>query len=269
MSDDVNTGVVSDHSQEPVPVDKSVDRPGWKPKPERRFSKESKAAKRRAQDAARAAVDAGERLKRGVAPTAEMLAQADPEALAAHLRAPLGVERFNRVDGDRQPINTIGRPLEYTEEEANDLLAWIQEGKSLNSWLQLNLRKASTVYRWMSRVPSFREKYALALEDRADTLVDQMLDLADALTEGGRSPTMEQVKAVDLQISTRKWCAERMRPSKWALLADRQPAQSITFNISTGRRTTDAAPLTIEQGTAGDPMPLLPQVTAQVEPASD
>lgn len=273
-------GVVSDHQREqaltgerPLTVPQfvadggpespaeavSVKKPG-KPRPGGRS--ESKAARQERLERVKSAVLAAEHLKAGEAPPKEQLEKADPETLAAEVRQLLVKVNRKREAGHR--TGGIGRPCEYSEDEVIELLEWVQDGKSLRAWCEQSGRAIGTIYRWMQERPSFKEAYARAVEDRADTLVDELIDIAD-----GRMVTLEDIKAAELRINTRKWCAERMRPQKWALQTERQPAQQITFNISTGRRIAESQPLTIEQGQSGQLTVAQPALIASSEPSSD
>lgn len=140
----------------------------------------------------------------------------------------------------------MGRPSEYTPEQADSLCAWIAEGRSAKSWCRQNGRALVTVYRWLREHADFRARYAHAHEDRADSLADELVDLADGVAEG----TLEQVAAARLRIDTRKWVAAKMRPGKWGEQVSNTPKTSVTFNIgvrshSVGR-TFDANALTVQ-----------------------
>lgn len=126
-----------------------------------------------------------------------------------------------------------GRPSDYTDAEADTICAWIQSGKSLNSYCKQHGRKASTIYGWMRESVYFRDNYAQAHEDRADTLVEDMLDIADA-TE--KAVDIIQVMAGKLRIETRKWIAERMRPTKYGNKVTVDHAATVTFNLGVPQR---------------------------------
>jgi hypothetical protein len=70
-----------------------------------------------------------------------------------------------------------------------------------------------TVYRWMREYARFQERYARAHEDRADTLTDEMLEIADAAA--GENCSIEGVAAAKLRVEARKWIASKLRPQKW------------------------------------------------------
>jgi hypothetical protein len=194
-------------------------------------------------DRTAAAVEAAAKLRAGQAPTGQQLAMADPEVLASEIRAVLGLDQaftVSEIEGgkaERTPLpptlaRQAGRPSEYTDTEGDLICQWIAEGNSLNQYSQKTGRRLFTLHRWMRAHESFRANYTRAIEERADTLVDAMLAIADNLPA---TVSMEQVKRAELQINTRKWCAERMRPSKWGLQQQVGPTQPITFNIGISR----------------------------------
>lgn len=87
---------------------------------------------------------------------------------------------------------------------------------------------ASTVFRWLSAQPAFQEQYALAREAQADTLFDEMLDIADDGSndwmadkeeEDGFRYNGDAVQRSRLRIEARKWMAGKLRPKKYS---DRQ-----------------------------------------------
>jgi hypothetical protein len=134
--------------------------------------------------------------------------------------------------GEVVPVSTyangkpIGRPLEYTPEQGAELCQWIREGKGLVSWCKKTGRAPDAVYRWLRSVPSFREAYERAQEDRGDTLADQLLELVDALPPDA---TMEQVQIAKLRLDARKWIASKLRPGKWG---DKQVVEHTGGGIS-------------------------------------
>ena len=79
----------------------------------------------------------------------------------------------------------------------------------------------------------FNSAYARAHADRADTLVDDMLEIADEL----RSATdLVEVMAAKVRIDTRKWIAERMRPDKYGTKLQVEHKAPVTFNMGIPKR---------------------------------
>jgi hypothetical protein len=130
--------------------------------------------------------------------------------------------------------SAIGRPSSYTHEEAATICAWVQKGGSLQSYCELTGRGSDAVYRWLRARADFRAAYALAHEDRADTLVDEMLKIADAAE---KATEIAEVQAARLRIDTRKWIAEKLRPKKWGQQEEQNAGRQVQINIGIPRRT--------------------------------
>jgi hypothetical protein len=158
---------------------------------------------------------------------------ADGELEAASGSAPV-VEKGKR-----------GAKSQYTVEEGLTICTWIAEGRSLRSYCRASGRSIDAIYRWLRSDSVFREQYARAHEDRADTLADELLDIADGVTSG----TNEEIQAARLRIEARKWIASKLRPSKWGEQREQVKAQNVVFNIGLPQKThsngatIDAEPL--------------------------
>lgn len=140
----------------------------------------------------------------------------------------------------------LGRPSEYTDEQADSLCAWIAEGRSANSWCRQHGRAMVTVYRWLRERDSFRARYARAHEDRADSLADQLVDLADEQEHG----TLESIAAAKLRIDTRKWVAAKLRPQRWGEAPPAAQHAAVTFNIGISRGAIHALEPTVDASPA-------------------
>ncbi len=85
----------------------------------------------------------------------------------------------------------------------------------------------TTIYRWLQEKPEFRELYVRAREDQADTLADEILEIAD----DGHNDWMERfnkdgdcvgwtvngeaVMRSKLRVESRKWVASKLKPKKY------------------------------------------------------
>ena len=99
------------------------------------------------------------------------------------------------------------------------LLADIANGASLTAALQ-RLRPSPS-YWWakdqLRRNPELRARYQEAVEDRADRLAEELLELADApipqgLDGPGKSAWVQKLR---LQVDTRKWIACKLKPRQY------------------------------------------------------
>lgn len=80
----------------------------------------------------------------------------------------------------------------------------------------------STVYRWLVAKPAFRDMYARAREDQADTLADEIVDIADEtpdiVTDDEKGVFMIDGAAIQrqrLRVDARKWVAAKLKPRKY------------------------------------------------------
>lgn len=106
-------------------------------------------------------------------------------------------------------MSKIGRPSDYSEKTAAHICAEISSGRSLRSICEdKGMPDKSTVFRWISKHPSFCDQYARAQEDRTAALAEDILEIAD---EGN----IEDVQRAKLRIDTRKWLMSKMAPKKY------------------------------------------------------
>ncbi|MGL4233887.1 MAG: hypothetical protein ACRCWJ_21205 [Casimicrobium sp.] len=119
----------------------------------------------------------------------------------------------------------------YDDDAAQHLLTWIADGNSLKSWCESDPFDSgkrfsiAVVYRWLKDNSDFSKAYAQAREDRVDTLVEEMIDIAADATDDAyiRYVDGKPVAAIDgtairraeLMIRTRQWVAEKMRPAHY------------------------------------------------------
>lgn len=106
----------------------------------------------------------------------------------------------------------IGRPSTYTPEIADEICEQIVLGKSLVAITRENIEmpNVATVYRWMREHADFCNRYARARQDQADTLADEITDIAD------NEPDPNKAR---VRVDARKWVAAKLKPKKYG---DRQ-----------------------------------------------
>lgn len=99
----------------------------------------------------------------------------------------------------------------------------LAEGKSLVSICQLDSMPSTvTVYSWLQKHEEFLNIYTRAREDQADTLADQIIDIADdgkgdvkLDKEGNEKTDAENVQRSRLRVEARKWVAAKLKPKKY------------------------------------------------------
>lgn len=123
--------------------------------------------------------------------------------------------------------NPVGRPSEYSDEVA---LLILGEIATTNKGLEEicapdEFPSARTVYRWLSSIPEFCQKYAHAKELQTEVMEAEMLEIAD----DGRNdwmkrkqgdevvdvPNPEVIGRSRLRIETRKWLMGKLKPKKY------------------------------------------------------
>ncbi|MDA8092579.1 MAG: hypothetical protein M0T84_01515 [Betaproteobacteria bacterium] len=70
----------------------------------------------------------------------------------------------------------------------------------------------ATVYRWLLVHPEFCEIYTRAREDQADTLADEIIEIADQ----SQGENMPGVQAAALRVDARKWVAAKLKPRRYS-----------------------------------------------------
>ena len=117
-----------------------------------------------------------------------------------------------------------GRPSDYTEELAADICVRLADGESLKAiCAEDQMPHRATVFRWLAAHESFRDMYARAREEQADTLADELVTIADEASVSVKHEGEEFRLALDatgvahnrLRVDTRKWVAAKLKPRKY------------------------------------------------------
>lgn len=129
----------------------------------------------------------------------------------------------------------MSRVSDYDEATAAKICARLMDGESLRSICKdEDMPARSTVHVWLAERNEFAEKYALARDRQADTIFDEILDIADDgendwLEKHGKDGENlgwrlngEAVLRSRLRVDARKWMAGKLRPKKYGekLLGD-------------------------------------------------
>ena len=124
-----------------------------------------------------------------------------------------------------EPAKT-GRPSKYTEKLADEICGRIINGEGLVKIARDDhMPDVVTVYRWIRENELFRNRYTMSREEQAETLADEMFEIAD----DGRNDWMERsndagpgfllngehIQRSKLRIETRKWIAAKLKPKKY------------------------------------------------------
>lgn len=121
----------------------------------------------------------------------------------------------------------MARPSKYTQKLADAICEQLADGNSLRTICSTQkMPNRSTVFRWLAENAIFRDQYAHAREEQADTLADEIIDIADKAVLGERvkkdsrgkvieRQTGDMVERSKLRIDARKWYAGKLKPKKY------------------------------------------------------
>lgn len=125
-------------------------------------------------------------------------------------------------------------PFPYNADIGNTICHEIAAGRSLRSiCAKPDMPSLPTVYEWLRESESFADQYARAREAQADTLAEEIQDIADDTDHDN----MGAVQKAKLQVDARKWIAAKLKPSRYS---DRQQVE-ISGTITLGDVLRDAA----------------------------
>lgn len=111
----------------------------------------------------------------------------------------------------------------YTLKIGDEICERLINGESLRKICSDEcMPNTATVCRWLAKHEAFREQYARAREAQADTLADEILDIADDgrndtyQDEDGNDRTNHEVIARSkLRVDARKWLASKLAAKKY------------------------------------------------------
>lgn len=121
-----------------------------------------------------------------------------------------------------------GRPTDYTEELAAEICARLATGDSMRTVCKEDAMPAmSSVFLWLSKHKEFSEQYAIAKEQAAEALAEEMFDIADnssndwmeAHSEDAGLAAFklngENIQRARLRVDVRKWYLSKIKPKKY------------------------------------------------------
>jgi hypothetical protein len=134
--------------------------------------------------------------------------------------------------------------MAISKQQQADILTQIADGLSLSEICRKDGMPArSKVHQFIVDDAEFRDKYARACEVRAETIFDEMFDIADDGTNDwversradGSSETVlngEHVQRSRLRIEARKWALSKMNPKKYGEKLDVDHGGQIQITIA-------------------------------------
>lgn len=125
-----------------------------------------------------------------------------------------------------QTDTPMARPSKYSPKIADAICERLISGRSLRSiCADDDMPHVVTVLRWLRERDEFRSQYALAREAQADTIVDEILEIADDARndwmerhgedDAGWSINGDHIQRSRLRVDARKWMASKLQPKKY------------------------------------------------------
>lgn len=125
-----------------------------------------------------------------------------------------------------------GKPSIFTEKMAKTICAKLMDGQSLRSiCLDPKMPSKTTIFKWLADPvhSAFNDQYVRAREEQTETLIDEIIDLADnagqplmidgiPIMKDGKPVLILDAASVNharLMVDTRKWYAGKLKPKKY------------------------------------------------------
>jgi hypothetical protein len=118
----------------------------------------------------------------------------------------------------------MGRPSLYSQQLVDEICERIALGETLRSiCLDNHIPDRITVLRWLKKYPDFRNQYAQAREDQADTFAEEIIDI-------GRTAGDAQLGR--LQMDALKWASSKIAPKKYGDKVEHEVNSTQKLNLT-------------------------------------
>lgn len=131
----------------------------------------------------------------------------------------------SKQEPEKPEAKKTGRPSGYSQEIADVICQRIADGESLRAICRdENMPAMSSVFRWLADDANsgFREQYAHAREVQAESMAEEILEIADDGTSdtykddnGNERTDQEVIGRSRLRVDARKWLLSKMLPKKY------------------------------------------------------
>jgi hypothetical protein len=117
--------------------------------------------------------------------------------------------------------------VRFNQTTADLICGRMSEGETLRQVCRDPAMPArSTVYRWLNKIPAFRDQYAQARELLVEAWADEIIDIADDgttdyVTRTGRNGTeyeavdQEHIQRSRLRVDARRWLLSKLNPGQY------------------------------------------------------
>ena len=124
----------------------------------------------------------------------------------------------------------LGRPSIKSEAICAEVLHRISEGQSLRKiGSDPELPDTRTLMRWLDSDEEFRQRYARAKEASADVMAEEIMEIADDLSDDANSRRV--------RVDARKWIASKLKPKSYGERVEAHLSGNLTLDI--GRALAD------------------------------
>jgi len=111
----------------------------------------------------------------------------------------------------------MGRPVKWPQDHPvwMQIVSRVTAGKSLSTVLRdKDMPDWAAFYRMLEQDDKLRQAYEKAVQDRADRLADEILQLSDEQMPDGLEGAMASawVQQKRMQVDARKWIASKLKP---------------------------------------------------------
>lgn len=133
--------------------------------------------------------------------------------------------------------------MAYTREEIDkvftEILDEIEQGSSLRAALRKDKRPSSkTFFEWIKNSDEKEKQYARAMDKRADTIFEDILNIADDNSQdvfyddqGNERVNNDVIQRARLRVDARKWMLGKMNPKKYGDKIQQEHSGELTTNI--------------------------------------
>lgn len=141
----------------------------------------------------------------------------------------------------------MGRPSIYSAEIADSICERLADGESLRTICLIDgMPSRGTVFRWLAQDDAFRDQYAHARQAQADTLADEIIDIADdgindtyENADGKEVVNQDVIARSRLRVDARKWIASKLKPKVYGEKVSTELSGPNGGPIVTARELTD------------------------------
>jgi transposase-like protein len=144
--------------------------------------------------------------------------------------------------------------MDYSPELADAICELIASGESIRTICKAeNMPAMSSIFKWLREHKDFSEQYARAKEEQAERLADELVEIADDISNDVSGelemPNGVAVQRAKLRVDTRKWILSKLLAKKYGDKLDLNHAGEIGIKsilvperIATERSATDITP---------------------------